>query len=164
MKLELLRTYYTYSAWANKLMLDTAERLTTEQFTAHVGASFPSVRDTLVHTLSAQRYWLSQFQKQGSTDRLVGADFADVAAIRALWDDIEAQTQTFLAGLEEAALEEVFPVTDRTGNVFDFNLWQIMLHQANHAMQHRSEVAVMLTQFGHSPGDQDFLVYVDLYL
>ncbi len=145
-------------------MLETAANLTDEQFTAHVGASFPSVRDTLVHTLSAHRYWLSQFQKQGATDHLVGADFADVAAIHALWDDIEAQTQAFLTGLHEDALEEIIPVTDRTGQVFHYTLWQMMLHQANHAMQHRSAAAVMLTQFGHSPGDQDFLDYVDLYL
>ena len=44
-----------------------------------------------------------------------------------------------------------------------------MLHQANHATQHRtplrgvlrSEVAAMLTQFGHSPGELDLLRYLE---
>ena len=33
----------------------------------------------------------------------------------------------------------------------------MMLHVANHGTQHRSEVAAMLTGFGHSPGDLDVL-------
>ena len=37
-----------------------------------------------------------------------------------------------------------------------------MLHQVNHATQHRSEVAAMLTGFGHSPGWLDLIRYLDL--
>jgi uncharacterized damage-inducible protein DinB len=35
----------------------------------------------------------------------------------------------------------------------------MMLHVANHGTLHRSEVAAMLTSYGHSPGDLDFLFY-----
>lgn len=38
--------------------------------------------------------------------------------------------------------------------------WQMLLHQANHAMQHRSEVAVFLTEFGFSPGQLDLMRYL----
>ena len=42
-------------------------------------------------------------------------------------------------------------------------LWQQMLHQVNHGTQHRSEVAVILTEYGHSPGWMDFIVYLDSF-
>jgi uncharacterized damage-inducible protein DinB len=35
-----------------------------------------------------------------------------------------------------------------------------MLHQANHATQHRSEVAMVLTEFGYSPDWLDFIRYL----
>lgn len=157
-----MKTLYAYIHWANERILSTAVRLSADQFTAQVGASFPSVRDTLVHTLSSQNVWLHRFQKQPAPDRLEPADFADVTAVHARWQEVEARTQTFVAGLSEDALGEVIHMTDRSGRVWSYTLWQMMAHQANHAMQHRSEVAVMLTQFGHSPGDLDFLDYIDL--
>ena len=40
-------------------------------------------------------------------------------------------------------------------------LWQALAHVVNHGTQHRSEVAVLLTAAGHSPGDLDMVDYID---
>lgn len=37
-----------------------------------------------------------------------------------------------------------------------------MIHPVNHATQHRSEAAAVLTQFGYSPGDLDLLLFIDV--
>ena len=42
-----------------------------------------------------------------------------------------------------------------------YPLWQQMTHQVNHATQHRSEAAVLLTRHGRSPGGLDLLFFVD---
>ena len=92
----------------------------------------------------------------------VETDYADLAAIKTRWDQVEQDTQNFLKALDETALERVVEYTNTRGQPYGYPLWQLMLHQVNHATQHRSEVAAMLTQFGHSPGWLDLSIYLDM--
>jgi uncharacterized damage-inducible protein DinB len=150
---ETIRTLYRYNTWANARILDTAERLG--------GARFGSVRDTLVHTMSAHWLWLERWNGRSPRTVIEASAFPDVAAIRARWASIERDTQAFVAGLTEAHLAVVVEYHNTRGERWAYPLWQQMIHQVNHATQHRSEAAMILTQLGHSPGDLDFLVYVD---
>jgi uncharacterized damage-inducible protein DinB len=73
---------------------------------------------------------------------------------------LDHNTQVFLAALTEDAMQSAIRYTNTAGQPQAFPLWQLMLHQVNHAMQHRSEVAVMLTHCKHSPGLMDFYYYL----
>jgi uncharacterized damage-inducible protein DinB len=55
----------------------------------------------------------------------------------------------------------VIRYTNAKGETWAYPLWQMLIHQVNHATQHRSEAAMLLTQMGCSPGDLDLLIYVD---
>jgi uncharacterized damage-inducible protein DinB len=44
------------------------------------------------------------------------------------------------------------------GIPFETVLWQALFHVVNHGTQTRSEAAVILTSYGHSPGDLDCTV------
>ena len=48
------------------------------------------------------------------------------------------------------------------GERWAYPLWQQMIHQVNHATQHRSEAAMMLTKLDCSPGLLDLLYFVDV--
>jgi uncharacterized damage-inducible protein DinB len=158
---ELITTLYQYNAWANGRILDRAGRLIPDQLVASGGASFDSVRDTLVHTMSGQWIWLARWQGVSPSAMLDPAKYADIPALRSHWAEIEQDTQTFIAALDEPQLAEIIRYTNTKGQPYAYPLWQQMVHQVNHATQHRSEVAMMLTGFGHSPGWLDLLVYVD---
>ena len=55
-----LERLYDYGYWANKKLLAVVAQLTPEQFTQTVAGSYGSVRNTLVHILSAEWGWLDR--------------------------------------------------------------------------------------------------------
>lgn len=160
MSVEMIRTLYNYNAWANRRVLDTAARLSPEQLQATMGASFDSIHATLVHVMGAQWIWLSRWLGTSPTILLNPADYPDLAAVRQRWDEIERDTQAFVQALDEAGLARVVNYRNTRGSPFAYPLWQLMLHQVNHATQHRSEVAMVMTEFGHSPDGLDLTRYL----
>ncbi len=161
MDLKSLQLLYDYNAWANARVLDRSADLSQEQLLADQGASYPSLRDTLVHTMSAQWIWLSRWQGTSPSALHKPTEFPDVVTIRGRWDLIEADTQQFISELDPSRLAADLAYRNTRGVRWVYPLWQQMLHQVNHGTQHRSEAAMILTQFGRSPGDLDLLVYMD---
>ena len=162
MSVTYFQTLYNYNAWANQRVLDTTAQLTPTQLHAGGQASFDSIHATLVHTMSAQWVWLSRWQGVSPRSLFDPADFVDLAAIRTRWTEVEQATQTFVQQLDDEALNRLVHYTNTKGRPFAYPQWQLLLHQVNHATQHRSEVAMTLTGFGHSPGELDFIRYLDL--
>ena len=158
--LDAIRDLYAYSDWANARILVQAGRLTPEQYTSERDG-FGSIRDTLVHTASAQRLWLNRWRETPPPEFWNPADFPDVARLRSRWEEVEKATSAYIEGLREGDLARVVSYVNFQGETWAYPLWQQLLHQVNHATQHRSEAALLLTRIGYSPGWLDLLVYVD---
>jgi uncharacterized damage-inducible protein DinB len=161
---EALRALYDYNHWATEMVLDTAAKLTPEQWLAPGNAGRGSIRDTLVHLVSAQKRWLawwdgSHTPEQAYAILLDPADYPNLDSVRAVWTGSDEALRAFAESLSDTDVKREITTTLRDGRVFRLPLWQMMLHVANHGTQHRSEVAAMLTSFGHSPGDLDALRY-----
>src|SRR3989442_3246511 len=114
---ELIRSLYRYNDWANGRILDASARLTCEQLLEGGGASFDSVRDTLVHTMGAEWLYLERWHGRSPRASFAAADFPDLATIRARWQTIERDTQAFVATLTEADLARVVEYTNMQGEV-----------------------------------------------
>jgi len=151
---------YDYNYWANQRILQAAERVSPEQFVAPTSHTYGSLRGTLMHILSAEWIWRSRWQGDSPTAMLDPADFPTPAAIRARWDSEEQQMRAFLAALRDENLAGTVQYATTRGRPSSQILWQLMLHVVLHGMQHRSEAAAMLTDYGQSPGDIDLIVFL----
>ena len=75
---------------------------------------------------------------------------------------LERDTQAFVGALTDTELARTIAYTNFQGERWAYPLWQQMIHQVNHATQHRSEAAMLLTKLGHSPGWLDLLYFYDV--
>ena len=127
----------------------------------------PTLRDlraTLVHELDVEWSWRVRLSSDDRTafspddEELVAADFADLTAIRARWTIDEAEMRAWLAALDEAALSGPCR-TEASGPGHPF--WFHLQHLYSHAIQQFADCAVLLTAAGRSPGELDFLDFVE---
>ena len=146
-----LQTLLDYHYWARDRVLEAVEKLTPEQFTRDLGSSFKSVRDTLVHTYSAEWAWHSRWRGVSPTALLKADDFPDVPAIRTSWMDLEKNVRGFLADGGDAGVGRVIEYKLLSGQPGASPLWQMLQHMVNHASYHRGQVTTMLRQLGTAP-------------
>lgn len=156
-----VRLLHDHATWANEQVFAAAARLAPDEFRAAEHVSFGSIRDALVHVVGVERLWLARSRGNASPGDLDPARFPDVASLRAAWLGIDAELHAFVADLDDAALERVVRYENARGEPNAYLLWQILVHQTIHAGQHRGEVALLLTELGHSPGWLDFLYFLD---
>jgi uncharacterized damage-inducible protein DinB len=154
-----LETLFAYHAWATTRMLDTAAGLDPPALEVAPLAGLGSLRQILVHALSAEWIWRSRLEGGSPRAHLDPASLPTLAAIRARWAEETTALRACIAGLDAAALAAELPYQTIGGTPQRTPHWQILVHLANHGTQHRSEAAALLTALGHSPGDLDMIVF-----
>jgi uncharacterized damage-inducible protein DinB len=154
-------TLYKYNQWANAKILQAAANVTQEQYLAP--ASFPhgGLQGTLVHTLFAEWLWRQRWNGTSPAIRFRLEEFPTFESLYTRWAQEEKQLLDFVDGLTDERLNNTFNYTNTSGKPFTRILWQAMAHVVNHGTQHRTEAAAMLTELGHSPGDIDFIYFLD---
>jgi uncharacterized damage-inducible protein DinB len=146
-----LRLLIDYNYWARDRMIAAVTPLSTEQYTRDLGSSFKSVRDTLVHTYSAEWVWYSRWQGTSPTSPIPFDKFPDLAALQSAWLDLEARVRSFFEQAGEAGIARAMDYKLLNGQPGRTVLWQMLQHVVNHGSYHRGQVTTMLRQLGAQP-------------
>lgn len=160
MNAQMLRSIYAHAGWANRKLFDTAAQLTDAQLTL-ASVNSGSIFDILAHLTDVQRSWLARAQQIAPPPPIDRAACATLVALREAWEAVDTANRMYVAGLSADDLAEIVRYTNPQGEPQAYPRWQILLHQALHAAQHRGEAALLLTQLGASTGWLDYLIGVD---
>lgn len=154
-----LEVLFDYGYWANKQLFGVLSQLSAEQFTQPVAGSYGSVRNTMVHILSAEWGWLDRC---GGTQRGAALDasaYPTLAALVERWQQVEGYVREFLSTLRDEDLDRSVEFAFGGGPKHTLRLGELLHHAANHGVHHRGQVALLLRILGYAPGNFDILLY-----
>jgi uncharacterized damage-inducible protein DinB len=154
-----LETLFDYSYWANRKLLQAVSQLTPEQFTKTVDGSHGSIRNALVHILSAEWGWLGRFGGPDRGAQLNPADYPTVEALVAAWTKVETYLREFLSKLRDADLARNIEFAIGGVEKRSMPLGELLQHAANHGVHHRGQVSLLLRLQGAAPENFDLLFY-----
>jgi len=154
-----LQILYDYGYWANERFFDVLSQLTDEQFIQPVAGSYGSLRNTLVHMLSAEWGWLERCGGAARGPVLIASDYPTLVSVRRRWDEIEGHLRRFLASLRDEDLERPVEFSFGNGPKQLRRLGELMHHAAIHGVHHRGQIALLLRALGYTPGNVDILLY-----
>jgi uncharacterized damage-inducible protein DinB len=160
MRVSDLERFYDYSYWANKKLFGIISQLTPEQFTQPVAGSYGSVRNTLVHVLSAEWGWLDRGGGPARGERLNPEDYPTVESLVRAWTLVEGYMRGFLSGLTDEDLTRHVEFAIGGGPKHSVPLGDLLQHAAVHGVHHRGQVALLLRTLGYVPGNFDLLIYL----
>ena len=154
-----LEGLYDYGCWANQKLFRVISQLTPEQFTRDVAGSYGSIRNTMVHILSAEWGWLDRCGGQPRGPRLNPADYPTVESLIDTWNKVEAYEREFLSKLNDDDMARNIEYTIVPPDKRTMPLGELMHHAVTHGVHHRGQVALLLRLLGYAPGNFDILLY-----
>ena len=159
MRVADLERLYDYSSWANGKLLAVVRELTPEQFRQPVAGSYGSIRNTLVHVLSAEWGWLDRCGGLPRGERLKPEDYPTADVLAETWERVETGMRAFFAALRDADLARDVEFGFGSAPKQSLPVSDLLQHAVIHAVHHRGQVALLLRTLGHSPGNFDLLYY-----
>jgi uncharacterized damage-inducible protein DinB len=142
------RSMIAATIWADDRILAVAEGTSDEQFS--------QLRPQLEHMLGTQRYWYANWTGGTHTDPALPT----LAEARAAYAASHDAMREFGSRLTQGEWERAEQWWLQWGIDARMALGESITQVFYHGVQHRSEMAVLLSLWAHSPGDMDYLNYL----
>ena len=160
MNAETVRMQADYTRWADLRMFDAVAKLAPEAWIKDPGSSLKSVRDTVVHLVSAQAVWYGRWTGKPLPAMFDPAQYPDLPSIRGRWEGLWADLGPFLESKSDADLAAELRYKNFKGDDFAYPLGLLAMHLTNHSTYHRGQVTTLLRQLGAQPTATDFVLWL----
>ena len=153
-----LPDFFKHNLWANLRLLDACEQLTDAQLDATMKGVYGSVRETLMHLVSSEEGYAWRFNFTGA-DPISPMDEEDpFPGFDELRRRAERSGKELIAMAEQADLDQVLHLD---GGTYDAEVIIVLIQAINHGVDHRSQIATLLSQQDIEPPNLDSWSYND---
>ncbi|MGB8346195.1 MAG: DinB family protein [Ktedonobacteraceae bacterium] len=151
-----LPDFFKYNLWANLRLLDACAQLSDAQLDATTTGIFGSVRETLMHLFAAEEVYVRSFT--GTTPIPSLKEFTTFAGFDELRRRAERSGKELITIAEQRDLSQIFYLDDGT---YEAPAIIVVIQSINHGIDHRSQIATLLSQQDIEPPDLDGWSYND---
>ena len=147
---------FRHNLWANQRLFEACEDLSDAQLDATVAGTFGSIRTTLMHIVGAQERYVVALAEPGPVSVIRERDlFFDLAELR---DAVRTSSEA-LVELAAQAQSGATVTTTWRGEGYTLPVWLLLVQALTHAIEHRAQVAAILTHQGVQPPGMDGWTY-----
>lgn len=141
-----LSDFFKYNLWANLCLLDECAKLSDAQLDATMTGTFGSVRETLMHLFDSEESYARTLTGKILTPPL--EDFTHFPGFDELRRHAKGAGETLIAFVEQADQEKLNEILHLDGGTYDAPVIIVVTQAIQHAVDHRSQIATLLSQQG----------------
>lgn len=146
-----VRKLLEYNESVRHRYFETLSRLSWEEFTENREASFHSIRNIFVHTLSAVDYWLDFLQNENLRSKRKYDEYETFEEVRVYMGEVEKRMHAYLGSLSKKALDKIYRGMDDKRKVSEVTAEDILIHVFEEEVHHRGEIIALLWQMNVEP-------------
>ena len=155
-----IKELFNYNTWANGRVFESVSHLSPEEFNRDLKSSFPSIRQTMLHFISAEWIWLSRWNGVSPSKAPDNWDASTFDSLRSIWNEVNGDLTKFVNGLTEAVLTSEITYQNLKGDRYSNRMEHMLRHVVNHSTYHRGQITTMLRQLGKEATSTDFILYI----
>ena len=152
-------TLFAYHWHTHNRLFDLAAQLDEADYKDGTGYGQGSIHGLFFHLLRTMNSWRQGLETGKRISPLKVEDYPTHEALRIGFEAEQSAWNILIEQMSAADIERDINLTTRRGDLVAFPRWRILQHLVLHGMQHHAEIAELLTQKAHSPGDIDFIFF-----
>ncbi|GAB3428254.1 DinB family protein [Niabella aquatica] len=157
---EYFKELAAYNIWANSIACEWIEQIHDSQWNKMIASSFSSIRETVLHIISAENAWLQRFHKKVNVEWIQSTFMGTKDDHIALWKQTSMGIKDFIDAFDEKELNARLDFKRFNGDAYSMPYYQLFAHVVNHATYHRGQLVTMLRQAEYTNvSSTDLLAY-----
>ena len=140
-----LSDFFKYNLWANLQLLDACAQLPDAQLDATTKGVYGSVRQTLMHLVSSEGRYARHFNFTGGDPVPLLKESDPFPGFDELQRRAERSGKELIALAEQGDLDQVLHLD---GGTYDAQVIIVLIQAIEHGVDHRSQIATLLSQQG----------------
>src|SRR5215471_9654530 len=151
-----LPDFFQYNLWANLRLLDACAQLSDAQLDATMLGTFGSVRETLMHLFSSEEGYARSLTGTSPTPLL--KELTAFPGFDMLRERAKSSAEKLIKFAEQGELDRILHLD---GGTYDAPAIIVVIQAIDHGIDHRSQIATLLSQQDIMPPELDSWAYND---